>query len=139
MKKTPLLIFEFNNDSNQPAPRRSLIRVFCQHEETLHPWQSNICPVKILIRLHVGQADLSCCRAHMSKGMFSNVVALFTLVFCKYLLFQDVMLFSHSLLLSHFYCLLYIFLYGTSKGKIHFIINIFQSKRIRKPNSLNIQ
>ena len=41
-----------NKDSDQPAHPYSLINnLRCPHEETLHPWLSEMRPVKILIRL----------------------------------------------------------------------------------------
>ena len=51
-QKTHLLTCTSNDDSNQSAHAHSRIRVFvfCK-QETLHPWLSKMCPVKILIRL----------------------------------------------------------------------------------------
>ena len=51
-EKTYLLTCAPNEDSDQPARPRSLIRVFVvRMKKTLHPWLSKMCPVKILIRL----------------------------------------------------------------------------------------
>ena len=47
----------------------------CPHEETLHTL-SKMHPLKILIRLHNAQADLNLCWVHLSKGIFSDLVAL---------------------------------------------------------------
>ena len=49
--KTYLLTCAPNEDSNQPVHPRSLISLRCSHEESLHPWISEMRPVKILIRL----------------------------------------------------------------------------------------
>ena len=46
-----LLTCARNDDLNQPAHPRSMSRVCCHQEETLHPWLSKLRPVKILIRL----------------------------------------------------------------------------------------
>ena len=40
------------------------------YEETLHPWPSEMCPVKILIRLANVQADLNLCCAHVRIYVF---------------------------------------------------------------------
>ena len=39
-------------DSNQPAHTRSLNSFHGPHEETFHPWLSEMHPVKIVIGLH---------------------------------------------------------------------------------------
>ena len=44
---------DMRSDLNQPAHTCSLIRVIFDVEETLHPWISKICSMKILIRLHL--------------------------------------------------------------------------------------
>ena len=62
-EKTLSLTCASNEDSDQPACPRSLISLRCLHKETLHPWKSN------------AQADLNLRWAHMSEGMFSEVVA----------------------------------------------------------------
>ena len=51
-EKTHLLISLLNEDLNQPAYLRSLIRIFVVRKKTLHPWLSKMCRVKILIRRH---------------------------------------------------------------------------------------
>ena len=49
--KMYLLTWAPNEDSSQAAHPRSLIRLRCRQEGTLHHWLSKMCPVKILIRL----------------------------------------------------------------------------------------
>ena len=48
--------------------------ICCLHKETLHPWLATNHPMKILIRLQNAQADLNLCWAHMSEGMFFDIV-----------------------------------------------------------------
>ena len=55
------------------ATAQSIQSLPCPHKEILHPWLSNMRPVKILIRLHHAQADLNLFWAHMSAGVFSDV------------------------------------------------------------------
>ena len=57
-----------SKDSDQPVHPCSLFRVCCPHEETLHPWLSQMLPVKILIDCPIAQADLNLCWAHMSES-----------------------------------------------------------------------
>ena len=71
--KTYHLTCSSNKDSNQLGYLHSLIRVCYLHEETLQPWLSKMCPVKIL-------ADLNLHWTHISEGTFSDVMAL-TLLF----------------------------------------------------------
>ena len=74
-EKTYLLICAPNNDTNQFAHLRSLIRVFVlPREETLYPWLSKIRPEKILIRRRIcaGWSESSL-DAHVSEYAFSDV------------------------------------------------------------------
>ena len=52
-RKTYILIYESNEDSNQPARSCSFISLRCPHQETVHPWLSKMRPVKILISLRI--------------------------------------------------------------------------------------
>ena len=74
-EKSYLPTYAYNKDLS--AHLRSLVRVFvCPHGETLHPWLSKMCPVKIQIRLREcrRRADSSL-GVHMSEGTFSDVAA----------------------------------------------------------------
>ena len=65
------------------------------HEESLHPWQSKMHLVKILIRLPKVQADLNLCWMHMSEGMLSDVAAhMYILMIYKLQYFQQYYLIS---------------------------------------------
>ena len=48
--------------------------LYCLGEETLEPWLSKMCPVKILFRL-IAHADLNLCWVRMSEGSLPDVVA----------------------------------------------------------------
>ena len=70
-----LLTYAPNEDSNQPAHPRSLIRIFAVHKKKLHHWVSKILPVKSLIRLleSCTQADPNLRDAHVGWLIFCDV------------------------------------------------------------------
>ena len=57
-----------NKDANQPATTRSLVSFHTPHEDTLHPWLSNMSPLKSLSDCVNALADLNHPWAHMSEG-----------------------------------------------------------------------
>ena len=61
--------------TDQTERPRSLISLSCPREESLHPWLSKMCPVKIMDNCTITQADLNLRRAHMCKDTFSEIAA----------------------------------------------------------------
>ena len=54
-----------HKDSNQPVHLKSDHNLHCQHEETLHPWLSKMCSMKILIRHYMSESTSSDIAAYM--------------------------------------------------------------------------